>query len=195
MSNTGEELNSVVAAAAQGDRNALAHVLQSIRPLVVRYCRARVGAAERGNLSADDVAQEVCLAVMTALPRYQDQGRPFMAFVYGIAAHKVADAHRNAARNKSDPVAEVPDVVSAEDGPEDRALNSETSRQVNALLETLSEKHREILVLRLVVGLSAEETAAAVGSTAGAVRVAQHRAIAKLKKEVTRAGERHGQGA
>lgn len=192
MSNTGEELNSVVAAAAQGDRNALAQVLQSIRPLVVRYCRARVGAAERGNLSADDVAQEVCLAVMTALPRYQDQGRPFMAFVYGIAAHKVADAHRNAARNKSDPVAEVPDVVSSEDGPEDRALSSETSRQVNALLETLPEKHREILVLRLVVGLSAEETAAAVGSTAGAVRVAQHRAIAKLKKEVTRAGERHG---
>ncbi|CAM3181755.1 sigma-70 family RNA polymerase sigma factor [Prescottella defluvii] len=192
MSNTGEELNSAVAAAAQGDRNALAQVLKSIRPLVVRYCRARVGAAERGQLSADDVAQEVCLAVMTALPRYQDQGRPFMAFVYGIAAHKVADAHRNAARNKSDPVAEVPDVVSSDDSPEERALSSETSRQVNALLQTLPEKHREILVLRLVVGLSAEETAAAVGSTAGAVRVAQHRAIAKLKKEVTRAGERHG---
>ncbi|AVP69675.1 sigma-70 family RNA polymerase sigma factor [Rhodococcus hoagii] len=192
MSNTGEELNSAVAAAAQGDRNALSQVLASIRPLVVRYCRARVGAAERGQLSADDVAQEVCLAVMTALPRYQDQGRPFMAFVYGIAAHKVADAHRNAARNKSDPVAEVPDVVSADDSPEERALNSETSRQVNALLQTLPEKHREILVLRLVVGLSAEETAAAVGSTAGAVRVAQHRALAKLKKEVTKAGERHG---
>ncbi|RVW05142.1 sigma-70 family RNA polymerase sigma factor [Rhodococcus xishaensis] len=192
MFNTGEELNSIVPAAAQGDRNALAQVLQSIRPLVVRYCRARVGASERGNLSADDVAQEVCLAVMTALPRYKDQGRPFMAFVYGIAAHKVADAHRNSARNKSDPVAEVPDVVSSEDGPEARALSSETGRQVNALLETLPEKHREILVLRLVVGLSAEETAAAVGSTAGAVRVAQHRAIAKLKKEVTRAGERHG---
>ncbi|OQQ35132.1 RNA polymerase subunit sigma [Prescottella equi] len=192
MSNTGEELNSAVAAAAQGDRNALSQVLASIRPLVVRYCRARVGAAERGQLSADDVAQEVCLAVMTALPRYQDQGRPFMAFVYGIAAHKVADAHRNAARNKSDPVAEVPDVVSADDSPEERALNSETSRQVNALLQTLPEKHREILVLRLVVGLSAEETAATVGSTAGAVRVAQHRALAKLKKEVTKAGERHG---
>ncbi|MBM4693349.1 sigma-70 family RNA polymerase sigma factor [Prescottella equi] len=192
MSNTGEELNSAVAAAAQGDRNALSQVLASIRPLVVRYCRARVGAAERGQLSADDVAQEVCLAVMTALPRYQDQGRPFMAFVYGIAAHKVADAHRNAARNKSDPVAEVPDVVSADDSPEERALNSETSRQVNALLQTLPEKHREILVLRLVVGLSAEETAVAVGSTAGAVRVAQHRALAKLKKEVTKAGERHG---
>jgi RNA polymerase sigma-70 factor (ECF subfamily) len=166
--------------------------LEFIRPLVVRYCRARVGSAERGQLSADDVAQEVCLAVMTALPRYQDQGRPFMAFVYGIAAHKVADAHRSASRNKSDPAAEVPDVVSTEHGPEQRALESESSRQMTALLDTLPAKHREILVLRLIVGLSAEETAAAVGSTAGAIRVAQHRAIAKLKNEVVRAGEMYG---
>ncbi len=163
-----------------------------IRPLVVRYCRARVGVAERGQFSADDVAQEVCLAVMTALPRYQDQGRPFMAFVYGIAAHKVADAHRNAARNKAEAMAEVPDVTSTDQGPEQRALESETSRQMNHLLATLPEKHREILILRLVMGLSAEETAVAVGSTAGAVRVAQHRALAKLKSYVARAGEMYG---
>lgn len=160
--------------------------------MVVRYCRSRVGAAERGHLSADDVAQEVCLAVMTALPRYRDQGRPFMAFVYGIAAHKVADAHRSAGRNKADSMADVPDVVSTEGGPEQFALESETSRQVGDLLATLSDKHREIIILRLVVGLSAEETAAAVGSTAGAVRVAQHRALAKLKNEVAKAGEMYG---
>ena len=192
MTVMGEELDSAVAAASQGDRAALAQVLASIRPLVVRYCRARVGSAERGQHSADDVAQEVCLAVMTALPRYQDQGRPFMAFVYGIAAHKVADAHRSSARNRSDPVADVPEVMSLEDSPEEHALNAETSRQMKELLSTLPEKQREILIMRLVVGLSAEETAAAVGSTAGAVRVAQHRAIARLKKEVTRAGERNG---
>jgi len=192
MTQAGEELDSAVAAAAQGDRSALAQVLQIVRPLVVRYCRARVGSAERGQLSADDVAQEVCLAVMTALPRYQDQGRPFMAFVYGIASHKVADAHRNASRNKADPMAEVPDVISTDEGPEQQALDSEASRQMETLLATLPEKHREILILRLVVGLSAEETAAAVGSTAGAVRVAQHRAIAKLKTQVAKAGDIYG---
>ncbi|MBF4479616.1 sigma-70 family RNA polymerase sigma factor [Rhodococcus pyridinivorans] len=192
MTVMGEELDSAVAAAAQGDRAALAQVLASVRPLVVRYCRARVGSAERGQLSADDVAQEVCLAVMTALPRYQDQGRPFMAFVYGIAAHKVADAHRSAARNRAEPVADVPEVMSLDDSPEEYAINSEAGRQMKQLLGILPEKQREILILRLVMGLSAEETAAAVGSTAGAIRVAQHRAIARLKKEVTRAGERNG---
>lgn len=58
MTHMGEELDLAVAAAAQGDRTALARVLELVRPLVVRYCRARIGAAERGQLSADDVAQE-----------------------------------------------------------------------------------------------------------------------------------------
>ena len=94
MTISGERLDAVVAEAVAGNRDALREVLETIRPIIVRYCRARVGTAERSGLSADDVAQEVCLAAITALPRYKDQGRPFLAFVYGIAAHKVADAHR-----------------------------------------------------------------------------------------------------
>ncbi|MBP2476225.1 RNA polymerase sigma factor (sigma-70 family) [Crossiella equi] len=121
--------------------------------------------------------------MLTALPGYRDQGRPFLAFVYGIAAHKVADAHRSAARNRSEPVPEVPDAPETEEsGPEMRAMHGELSDRMAQLLRVLPAKQREILLLRVVVGLSAEETADAVGSTPGAVRVAQHRALARLRK-------------
>jgi RNA polymerase sigma-70 factor, ECF subfamily len=165
--------------------------LETIRPIVVRYCRARIGTTERSGLSADDIAQEVCLAAITALPRYRDQGRPFLAFVYGIAAHKVADAHRAAARNRSDPTDVVPERFSGEAGPEQLAVEAEASARMNELLLVLPEKQREILILRVVVGMSAEETAVAVGSTAGAVRVAQHRALARLKAEIIATGHDH----
>jgi RNA polymerase sigma-70 factor (ECF subfamily) len=145
-----------------------------------------VGRQERSFASADDVAQEVCLAVLTALSSYRDQGRPFLAFVYGIAAHKVADAHRAAARNRAEPVAEVPDEPELEAGPEQRAMRDETTARMAELLQVLPAKQREILVLRVVVGLSAEETADAVGSTPGAVRVAQHRALARLRLTASR---------
>ncbi|AFM15919.1 RNA polymerase sigma factor, sigma-70 family [Mycolicibacterium chubuense NBB4] len=191
MTLSGERLDDVVAEAVAGSRGALQEVLEIIRPLVVRYCRARVGTAERSGLSADDVAQEVCLAAITALPRYKDQGRPFLAFVYGIAAHKVADAHRAAARNRSDPMDIVPERFSGEASPEQLAIDSESSARMSALLQTLPEKQREILVLRVVVGMSAEETAEAVGSTPGAVRVAQHRALARLKSEIMATGRDH----
>lgn len=188
MTIPGERLDAVVAEAVAGDRNALREVLEIIRPVVVRYVRARIGTAERSGLSADDVAQEVCLAAMMALPRYQDQGRPFLAFVYGIAAHKVADAHRAAGRNKADPTDVVPERFSVAAGPEQLAVNADSASRMEALLKVLPEKQREILILRVVVGMSAEEVAEAVGSTAGAVRVAQHRALARLKNEITATG-------
>jgi len=185
MTEPGNDLEGLVGAAHGGDRTALNAVLAIIRPLVVRYCRARVGRQERSSVSADDVAQEVCLAVLTALPGYRDQGRPFLAFVYGIAAHKVIDAHRSASRSRSDPTDELPEELDPHDGPEQRALNGALSVEMGRLLDLLPAKQREILVLRIVVGLSAEETAEAVASTPGAVRVAQHRALSRLRSSVS----------
>src|SRR3954471_4253518 len=134
MTTLGDGLDASVGAAVEGDPRAIDRVLASIRPLVVRYCRARVGRQERTFASADDVAQEVCLAVLTALPSYRDQGRPFLAFVYGIASHKVADSHRSASRNRSEPVAEVPDGPETGAGPEQRAMQGELTRRMKRLL-------------------------------------------------------------
>ena len=184
MSDATDVPDELVARAMTGEASAIGRVLAIIRPLVVRYCRARLGRMDRSAVSADDVAQEVCLAVLTALPGYRVQGRPFLAFVYGIASHKVIDAHRAATRNRAEPVADVPDSIEVADGPEQRALRIELTGEMAQLLDQLPDKQREILLLRVVVGLSAEETADAVGSTPGAVRVAQHRALARLRKSM-----------
>ena len=186
MTFSGERLDAVVAEAVAGNRDALREVLETIRPIVVRYCRARVGTAERSGLSADDVAQEVCLAAITALPRYKDQGRPFLAFVYGIAAHKIADVHRAAARDRSQPTPETPDVMLTEEDPEQITLRRELVERTGRLLGTLTPRQRDILVMRIVLGLSAQETANMVGTTADAVRVAQHRALNRLRRTVQR---------
>src|SRR3954467_10430656 len=162
MTTLGDGLDASVGAAVEGDPRGIDRGLAGIRPLVVRYCRSRVGSQERTFASADDVAQEVCLAVLTALPSYRDQGRPFLAFVYGIAAHKVADAHRSAARNRAEPVEEVPDTQDLADGPEAALMQVELAGRMAKLLDTLPDTQREIIHLRVVVGLSAEQTAEAV---------------------------------
>jgi RNA polymerase sigma-70 factor (ECF subfamily) len=183
------ELADLVDQALTGERRAVERLLVRIQPLVLRYCRARVGSRERILVSADDIAQEVCLAVVGALGKYQYESSSFLAFVYGIAAHKVADARRHAVRNKSDVVPELPDRPALDDGPEQRAVNGEMIQHITQLLRLLPDRQREILVLRVAVGMSAEETAAAVGSTPGAVRVAQHRALARMREMVAAAVE------
>ncbi|MFJ9780223.1 RNA polymerase sigma factor ShbA [Amycolatopsis sp. NPDC101161] len=158
-------------------------LLAAARPLVVRYCRARLGARPDAWRSADDVAQDVCVALLKALPG-RPPDRPFPNFVCGIARHKVAAARKAAARQWDEPVAELPEEVDASLDPEHYALRRELGERMAKLLQVLPEKQREIVVLRVAVGLSAEETAEVVGSTPGAVRVAQHRALSQLRKVV-----------
>jgi RNA polymerase sigma-70 factor, ECF subfamily len=181
----GHDREALISAAVKGDASAIDGVFRWIRPLVLRYCRNRVGGQERTFTSADDVAQEVCIAALTALPGYRYQGRQFLAFVYGIAAHKVADARRAAARSRAEPVPDVPDTMDLADGPESQVINGEFAGRIARLLESVSDKQREILDLRVGLGLSAEETAEALGSTPGAVRVAQHRALNRLRELLT----------
>jgi RNA polymerase sigma-70 factor (ECF subfamily) len=177
-------LESLLRAAVAGEPRARERLLAEIHPLVLRYCRARLGRQETVMGSADDVAQEVCLAVVNALPAYTLRGLSFRAFVYGIAAHKVTDAFRAIGRNRSEPVADIPDSPLAHEGPEHHLLQVELTERLGALLHLLTPRQREVLVLRIAVGLSAEETAQAVGSTPGAVRVTQHRALNRLRRKV-----------
>lgn len=187
MSDTEEELAGLVPLAIDGDRRALQRIMKIIHPMVLRYARARVGGGR--TPTPEDIAQEICLAVATSIGNFVDKGRPFMAFVYGIAFNKVADAHRAMARDHSHPTDDVPDSIAERDTPEEYALVADGSNRVRLLLDSLSDKARDIVILRVFVGLSAEETAEIVGSTPGAVRVAQHRALATLRKNLDHGGE------
>jgi RNA polymerase sigma-70 factor (ECF subfamily) len=173
-------LGALVTRAVSGDLGARDALLAAVHRLVHRYCRARLGGLADAAQAADDAAQEVCIAVLSALPRYRDEGRPFEAFVYGIAAHKVADVHRAAAR-AAVPTADLPDGEDLSPGPEDEILRRSDAEQAHRLLDQLPPHLRELLVLRVAVGLSAEDTGRALGMTPGAVRVAQHRALGRLR--------------
>lgn len=171
-------------AAVAGDPRATAQLLSRIQPQVQRFCRARLGRRETTMGSADDVAQDVCMAVLAVLPDYRFAGVSFRAFVFGIARHKIADAFRAMARNRCDAVEELPERTSNEQGPEQMVLEAERNDRLGDLLGVLGARQVEILTLRIAVGLTAEETADALGSTPGAVRVAQHRALQRLRREL-----------
>jgi RNA polymerase sigma-70 factor, ECF subfamily len=176
----GAGLRDLTSRAVGGQPAAIESLLEHIRPMIVRYCRARLGRVAGHYHVADDVAQEVCIAVLSALPRYRDMGRPFASFVFGIAAHKVADAMRSAAR-LAVPTEDLPDGPDEQPGPEETVVAYLEAEQARALLAQLPGHLRDLVIMRVVTGLSAEETGNALGMSAGAVRVAQHRALARLR--------------
>ncbi|MET8870436.1 RNA polymerase sigma factor ShbA [Nocardia sp. NPDC004604] len=178
------ELDTLIGPAAAGDRAAVAEIIRLVHPLVRRYCGARLGNTAHLHVTADDVVQEILLATVNAVPRYRDQGKSFLAFVYGIAANKVADAFRRSQLHPMYPVDEVPDMASPAAGPEEWAIASERSAATRELMKILAPAHREVLVMRIVLGWTAAQTAEAIGTSPGVVRVMQHRALNKLRAEL-----------
>ncbi|AEW96022.1 RNA polymerase, sigma 32 subunit, RpoH [Streptantibioticus cattleyicolor NRRL 8057 = DSM 46488] len=178
-------IGALVRRAVEGDEQATHDLLAHVHPLALRYCRTRLSRLPGdARHFVDDLAQEVCLAVLCALPRYRDQGRPFEAFVFAIASHKVADLQRSAMRGPGStavPSEDLPEKPDDSLGPEERALLSSDAEWARELLANLPATQRELVLLRVAVGLTAEETGQVLGMSPGAVRVAQHRALSRLR--------------
>ena len=175
--------SDLVARACAGDVAAVNLLITAVRRAVHRYTRARLSTYSGGVEVAEDVTQEVCLAVVDVLPRYQDKGAPFAALVYAIASNKVADAQRRYARTPVYAVEELPEQAEASLGPEQQTLARSDVAAALALLERLPPRMARVVRLR-AEGLSADEVGAIVGLTANAVRVTQHRALVRLRRLV-----------
>ena len=172
----------VVADAVRGDRRARAELVSVVHRLVLPYCRARLISSGTAGESPDDLAQEVCARVLAALPHYEERGRPFMAFAYKVAANAVADVCRGAWRHPMEPLEEHHDGPDPGIGPYEHALQVELRGVLRRVLRTLPLRLREVLVLRVALGLSVRATAEVLGISGGAVRIAQHRALTRLRR-------------
>ncbi|MFG1647445.1 sigma-70 family RNA polymerase sigma factor [Amycolatopsis sp. NPDC049252] len=177
----------LVREAVGGDHDAAQRLFRALRPIVLAYCRKRLG-RENATTTAEDCTQEVLFAVLVARPRYRYRGERFLSWVFGIAAHKTADVHRDRTRSHEH-LTPLPDPEAAT-GPAwrlpaaaDDFARVEEHLQVRRVLSRLPRHYRQVLTLRVLLGYSAEETAELLGMpSAEAVRVAQFRAIRRLRR-------------
>ncbi|WP_341746662.1 sigma-70 family RNA polymerase sigma factor [Dermatophilus congolensis] len=184
MGSTGEvsRLTELALAAKSGaDSISRNELMRIVRERSFRYARARLGRFPRAASASEDVAQEVCVAVLMSLEKYDHRGVPFEAFMYSICSRKVADVQRVSMRQPV-PTDEFPDREDLVPGPEETVVTGIDAQETGALISKLKPADQEILHLRIAMGLSAEETARSLGKTAGAVRVAQHRAMSRLRE-------------
>lgn len=134
----------------------------------------------RGAESPDLTANEVLVRIFRNVDRFQG-GRPqFRAWVFKIARNVLVDEHRRRSA-RPDTVPTRPDAL-----PDTATVRDELDRvgereQVEAMLNCLTDEQREVVLLRVVSGLSVEETAQAMGRRPGAVRSLQNRALERLR--------------
>lgn len=139
-------------------------------------------AVGRAARDPDAVTNDAFLSAFRQLASFEGDARAFRSWVFAIARNRLIDQHR--AEQRRPPIA-------GRDTPEDRpapsaevlALSGLASERVATMLEALTDAQQEVVVLRLVSGLSLEETADIVGRPVTAVKRLQARALERLRRE------------
>ena len=166
-----EEFAAQLAAARDGGREGFAALYGANNPALIRFLTGRVGGA------ADDIAQETWIAAARGLRRFEGDARSFRAWLFTIAHRQVIQYVRSEARRPA-VAADAPALETA--APDDPAATVTARAAAAALVAGLAPELAEILLLRVVAGFDADEVGRIVGKTAGAVRVAQHRALRQI---------------
>jgi RNA polymerase sigma-70 factor (ECF subfamily) len=182
----GDETDAALAAAACCDPRAFAPLYRRYVDGIYRYCYRHLGTREE----AEDATSQVFAQALAGLPHLATQ--PFRAWLFTIAHNVVADVHRT--RRPAWSLDDVDTQTDPAPTPEQAALSAETGRTIRALLARLPDESRELMELRLA-GLTDAEIARVVGRSHGAVRVAQHRTVVRLRAlrdAVGLEGERDG---
>lgn len=171
-----DDFDQVLAAACGGEEWAAAVLFRAFQPSLLRYLRWQERAV------AEDIAAETWMALAQHIGRFDGDEAALRVWIFSVARRRLADHRRKAARRATQPVS--PDALLHTPGGLDPAevVESTLSAQeaVEVLTARLSPDQAEVLVLRVVAGMTVEEVATAVGKRPGTVRVLQHRALRNL---------------
>jgi len=132
---------------------------------------------------AEDVTQEVFLALLESGHRFDPARATLLAFLYGIARHLIL---RRITRKRPDDLEAAAEELAADDDLLDDLTRRETIEQVRSAVLSLPLVYREAVVLFDLEGASYEEAAAALDCPVGTVRsrLSRGRAMLAQKLEV-----------
>lgn len=170
-------MDELIERAKHGDADAMEALLAELAPRVHRF-----GARLCGNAhDADDVLQETLLSVARHLPDFE--GRSSLAtWVFALARSACVRRRRGLKNAAPTSDSSAPEPHDTGPSPEQRAASRELLDVLLSTLEALPVEAREVILLRDIEGLSAAESAAALGLSEQALKSRLHRARTALRE-------------
>lgn len=160
-------------AALAGDAQVYQRLLAGLSGHLRAYFMRRMDPA-----TAEDLVQETLVGLHLKRATY-DPGKPFTAWVYGIARYKMIDELRRARRRMTVPLEDAGALFADE-----RADAGIARRDVEQLLKKLPAAKQRIVRAVKLEGHAVSDVAAASGMSETAVKVTVHRAVKALSDEI-----------
>jgi RNA polymerase sigma factor (sigma-70 family) len=175
------DFRTTLAAARAGAEWAWRELYRETAGPVGRFLRAR------GVRDPEDVVGDTYLNVVRSIERFDGEEDAFRAWVFAIARNTAIDRERRLARRPAHPLAHD-DLVGI--GPvgdaEADAMDELSVQHVRRVLDRVTPDQRDVLLLRILGGLTVEQVATAVGRSTGAVKMLQARGLAAIRREIER---------
>jgi RNA polymerase sigma-70 factor (ECF subfamily) len=173
--------DALVERARAGDRRAYEQLVRSYQGLAFRVAYLITGNAA----DAEEAAQDAFVKAWRALARFR-RGEPFRPWLLRIAANEARNRRRSVGRRSALLVRVAAEEPSGEAAPSPEAslLDAERRAGLLAAVEALSEDARLVIACRYFLGLSEEETAAALGLRRGTVKSRTARALDRLRADL-----------
>lgn len=184
---------SLIAASKEGDSAALDALVRGHQDRVYGFAMRMCRNVE----DAKDILQETFLGMVRSLREFREESK-FSTWLYRIAANACLKKRRRGVHEptpeqelsldelmpRPDAEGRRPEVADWSDDAERALLRGELSGRMEAAIDKLPKEYKIVLVLRDVEGLSAEETAQAVGLSVAAVKSRLHRARLFVRREL-----------
>jgi RNA polymerase sigma-70 factor, ECF subfamily len=177
--------DGLLARARAFDQRALAEIHNKYYPELYRYLWYRTN----DSIVADDLASEVFMRLLNVL----QSGRPpesIRGWIFGVAAHVVADHYRSKGRRPQVELSE--ELPSVDSNLDDKVNASMMNATVRNAMQGLTEEQQTVLALRFGDGWSVAETASVMKKSATAVKQLQFRALSALRRLLEPTGKEGG---
>jgi RNA polymerase sigma-70 factor (ECF subfamily) len=177
----------LLARAQAGDRDALERLCERYRPLLRHWARGRLPLWARGLVDTDDVVQDTMVHTVHRLGSFEPRhGDALLAYLRQAVQNRIRDEIRK--RQRSPDRDSLDDATpDAAPSPLDATVRAEHLERYEAALARISPEDRELVVLRIELGLSYEQLASAVGRPSpNAARMAVMRALLRLGEAIRR---------
>ena len=171
------DLKPLMIAGLDGDGKAYRELLERLSSQLRAYFKGQVARINRGSVEAEDLVQEVLMAIHTRSHTY-DRSQLFTPWVYAIARYKFLDyLRRTRASSGEFPIEEMREIEVRDDG-----AHVESSLDLEKLLALIPAKMRDAIQYVKIDGLSVTETAERTGMSESAVKVSVHRGLKSLAR-------------
>ena len=184
---------SLIAASKDGDPAALDTLVRTHQDRVYGFAMRMCRNVE----DAKDILQETFLGMVRSVREFRDESK-FSTWLYRIAANACLKKRRRGVHDptpeqelsldalmpRPDAEGRKPEIADWSEDAERALLRGELSGRMEAAIDKLPKEYKIVLVLRDVEGLSAEETAQAVGLSVAAVKSRLHRARVFVRREL-----------